>query len=172
MWRSYAPLYPWDSCDTPIRHISTSNTSIFLTPLFYRLFTSHSPLIFDSWYYINKDTLQKALDTVNHLCYFSQLVLREGFTAVRRETTHFYKQNVNLQHITNSVVAPYLCFYPIGNNKSSLPFFRGKLFAFLYIYSVSKCVQREEQTGKILTLAFTTVIPSYAKPPQDSPLIL
>lgn len=49
--KCYAPLYQMVlslSCDTHIRHISTSHTSNFLTSLFSRLFTSHFPLVLDS----------------------------------------------------------------------------------------------------------------------------
>lgn len=131
-----------------------------LSQVIYQPFPIHS----HSCYHINKDTLQKASDTAEHLL-LSPLVLRGK---VRRQTAHFHKQSVHLQHFPCSVVLSCLCLYPIGNNKSSPSFLRSKSFAFLYIYSVSISVKKKkEQTGQTLTP--TT---SYSKFPQDSSLIM
>lgn len=106
-----------------------------LSQVIYQPFPIHS----HSCYHINKDTLQKASDTAEHLL-LSPLVLRGK---VRRQTAHFHKQSVHLQHFPCSVVLSCLCLYPIGNNKSSPSFLRSKSFAFLYIYSVSISVKKK-----------------------------
>jgi len=46
-----------------------------------------------------------------------------------RETTDFYKQNVNLQNIINSVLSPYLCDSFICQGSSGL-FFNTVFFFF------------------------------------------
>lgn len=107
-----------------------------LSQVIYQPFPIHS----HSCYHINKDTLQKASDTAEHLL-LSPLVLRGK---VRRQTAHFHKQSVHLQHFPCSVVLSCLCLYPIGNNKSSPSFLRSKSFAFLYIYSVSISVKKKK----------------------------
>lgn len=128
-------------------HISTSNTSIFLATFFYQtkwLFTSFSPLSFSDWYETNNNSLQKASNTAKHPCPFSQLGLRQRVCSQQKRQHNSIKQNVNLQHISNSAAFPYMCFYPTGNI-ISFHFCLGledESLAFLYICSFSKRVQK------------------------------
>lgn len=151
------------SCDTPVWHISALITSVPLPSSLSQVICQPFPTHSHSWYQIHKDTLQKASDTAKHLL-LSPLVLRGR---IRRQTAHFHKQNVNLQHIPHSVVLPCLCLYPVGNNKSSLPFLGVSNLHFCTFILLVKMYKKKEQTGQTLTP--TT---SYSKLPQGSSLII
>lgn len=133
------------SCDTPVWHISALITSVPLPSSLSQVICQPFPTHSHSWYQIHKDTLQKASDTAKHLL-LSPLVLRGR---IRRQTAHFHKQNVNLQHIPHSAVLPCLCLYPVGNNKSSLPFLGVSNLHFCTFILLVKMYKKKSRQDKL-----------------------